>query len=211
MLKRSLTPLFWLACVSAILAFPGPNASGQVPAEAEARLRAIFERGEFNSRSFRASWLPDGSGYAVLETPPGANERELVRYDAASGQRTVLASRSQLVPPGATEPLAIGSYTFSPDGSWLLLETNTGGPWRFEVASGSLRKVVAGSGNSISPDGGRILFSDEGDLHVYDLESDRVIALTRDGVPHRFRTVRRFGVPMGPAWPTSSRTPRTFA
>jgi dipeptidyl-peptidase-4 len=161
----------------------------QVPAEAEERLRAIFERGEFNAKSFRATWLRDGSGYTVLEPAPGANGRALVSYDAASGKRTVLASPSQLVPPGATEPLAIEGYVLSPDGSWLLLQTSRGETrsraadfWILERTSGTLRRLGAGVLNSISPDGRRILYSDQGNLHVYDLRRDRVIALTRDGV-----------------------------
>ncbi len=94
-----------------------PNLQEVVPAEAKEWLRDIYELGEFNAKSFRGDWLRDGSGYMVLEPVTGVNERELVSYDVTSDKRTVLVSLSQLVPPGATEPLAIGSYTFSPDGS----------------------------------------------------------------------------------------------
>jgi dipeptidyl-peptidase-4 len=116
-----------------------------------------------------------------LERLSGASARELVQYDAATGERTVLASLAQLVPPGATEPLAIESYQFSPDGSWLLLQTERDGHWSFHRASGTLREVVAGGGSSISPDGGRILFGRQGNLHVYDLKSEEEVPLTRDG------------------------------
>jgi dipeptidyl-peptidase-4 len=115
-----------------------------------------------------------------LEEPPGASARELVQYDAATGERTVLVSLPQLVPSGASEPLAIQSYQISPDGSWLLLQTEGDGHWMFEKASGELREVVAGAESSISPDGGRILFARQGDLHVYDLGAGEVTRLTRD-------------------------------
>ena len=101
-----------------------------------------------------------------------------MKYDAASGERTVLASASQLVPPGATEPLAVESYTESPDGSWWLLETRDREYWVLEPGSGVVRQVRGGGGYSISPDGTRILFADGGNLHVHDLESDQVIPLT---------------------------------
>jgi len=189
MLNRRILPNLLLVGVVAVLAVHAGDGSAQVPAEAEERLRAIFEQGEFNAKDFRATWLRDGSGYTVLEPVPGANGRALVSYDAASGKRTVLASPSQLVPPGATEPLAIDSYTISPDCGWLLLQTSRGEArsraadyWMLERTSGKLRRLVAGVLNSISTDGRRILYSDQGNLHVYDLRRDRVIALTKDGV-----------------------------
>ena len=60
--------------------------------EAESRLRAIYDRGEFRAKRFRADWLSDSSGYTVLESVPDAKERVPVRYDCASGKRTVLES-----------------------------------------------------------------------------------------------------------------------
>jgi len=60
--------------------------------EAESRLRAIYERGEFRARRFRADWLADSSGYMVSEPVAGKDKRILARYDVASGKRTVLDS-----------------------------------------------------------------------------------------------------------------------
>ncbi len=172
-----------------VLAIQAVTGFAQVPAEAEARLRAIFERGELNAESFRATWLQDGSGYTVLESAPGESGRQLVLYDAASGKRTVLASSPQIVPPGATEQLAIDGYWLSKNGSRLFLQTSRGEDrsrvadfWMFERTSGSIRRLAAGVFNSVSPDGRRILYSHQGNLHVYDLTGDRTHALTLDGV-----------------------------
>ncbi len=163
------------------------NLQEVVPAEAKEWLRAIYELGEFNAKSFRGDWLRDGSGYMVLEPVAGENDRELVSYDVTSGKRSVLASLSQLVPPGATDPLAIGSYTFSPDGSWLLLQASmsgvegrVSGTWILERNSGKLRKAGAGRFISISPDGQRILYSEQGNLFAYDIHNSKTIALTKN-------------------------------
>ncbi len=163
------------------------NLQEVVPAEAKEWLRAIYELGEFNAKSFRGDWLQDGSGYMVLEPVAGENERELVSYDVTSGKRTVLASLSQLVPPGATDPLAIGSYTFSPDGSWLLLQASmsgvegrVSGTWILERDSGKLRKAGAGRFISISPDGQRILYSEQGNLFAYDIHNSKTMVLTKN-------------------------------
>ena len=61
-------------------------------AAAEARIRGIYERGEFRAKRFRAEWLPDSSGYTTMESVPGTKERVPVRYDAASGKRTEMKS-----------------------------------------------------------------------------------------------------------------------
>ncbi|MDE0260144.1 MAG: DPP IV N-terminal domain-containing protein [Gammaproteobacteria bacterium] len=168
----------WLVGVlAAATLFPAP-AFCQVPAETEARLRSIFEARDFDARSFQATWLPDGSGYATLETPSGALQPELIAYDAASGDRTVLASLSLLTPAGRSEPLSISTYQFAPDGTWALLRTDTDGFWMLEPATSTLKRVEAGPGSTVSPEGGRILFSRDGDLHVYDLAAAQTTRLT---------------------------------
>ena len=173
-IRRSL----WLAGVLAVATLVPAPAICQVPAETEARLRSIFEAGDFDARSFEATWLPDGSGYATLETPSGALQPELIGYDAASGTRTVLASLSQLTPAGRSEPLSISSYQFAPDGTWALLGTATDGFWMLEPATSTLKRVEAGPGSTISPEGGRILFSRDGDLHVHDFAAAQTTRLT---------------------------------
>ena len=196
----------WLAGVLATSTLLPAVASSQVPPETEARLRSIFEAGEFNARSFQATWLPDGSGYTTLEAAPGASQRELVRYDAASGARTVLASLSDLTPSGRSEPLSISGYQFAPDGSWVLLQASGDGFWLFEEATSTLKRVEAGGGNAISPEGGRILFGRGGDLHVHDVEAGRTTRLTWT-TAESVSMAAPHGVPTGTGSPSSSPTP----
>ncbi len=170
-----------------LFARPGIHGVAQVPAEAEARLRAIYERGELNPRPFQATWLPDGTGYTVLEPAPGTDVQELVQYDAASGDRMVLASLSQLEPPGGADPLDIAEYSVLPNTDRVLLRTNANGAsdyWLLERNSESLRRVAtdAGGNYQISPDGRRFLYADEGNLYAYDFESGQTAQLTTDGV-----------------------------
>ena len=178
MTAKQITHTLRVATILAIPALHPPPATPQVPPATEARLRSIFESGDFNARSFQATWLPDGSGYTTLESPPGASQRELVRYDAASGNRTVLVSLSHLTPAGASEPLRLSGYQFAPDGSWVLLQTRGEGVWMFERATSMLKRVDGGGGNTISPQGDRVLFTRDGDLHVHDLATTRTTRLT---------------------------------
>lgn len=53
------------------------EASARLLAQAEPRIKAIYETNEFRMRSFRVTWLQDGSGYQKLETPDGTAGREI--------------------------------------------------------------------------------------------------------------------------------------
>jgi len=82
-------------CIVAVVAVSdirGEDCQERMLKKAESRLRAIYERREFRARRFRADWLPDSSGYTVMEQVPGSNERVPVRYDVTDGKRTVLDS-----------------------------------------------------------------------------------------------------------------------
>jgi len=177
------------ACVLVVLVVLAVPISAQVPSETEARLRAIYEKGEFDAQSFRAKWLGDSSGYTVLEPVTGSDARALVHYGAASGKRTVMASPSQLTPPRESEPLSINDYEISPDGHWLLLgavrsdgEGRIPEIWAFEFKSGKLGKIADGRFISVSPDSRNVLYSDQGNLCLYDMHIDQTIPLTKNAV-----------------------------
>jgi len=98
--------------ITAVSDIYGQTAKEKILEEAESRLRAIYERGEYRAKRFRADWLSDSSGYTVMEPVPDTNERVLVRYDTASGKRTVLDSSQRAE--------ADGSEKISPDGRSVL-------------------------------------------------------------------------------------------
>ncbi|MGB2808276.1 MAG: DPP IV N-terminal domain-containing protein, partial [Sedimentisphaerales bacterium] len=120
--------------------------------EAESRLRSIYEREEFRAKRFRADWLDDSSGYTVLESVPGEDEKVLARYDAASGKRTVLDSP---------------------------------------------KRTKASRSDKISPDGQSVLYSEQGNLYVRDLSSDRKIPLTKNAADSSVSNSRAVWSPDG--------------
>ncbi len=107
------------------------SASGRLEA-LNAQIDRIFKTREYEAPRFGpARWLPEGSAYAVVEAVAApATGREIIRYDAATGARSVLVPVSALVPAGATAPLDISDYAWSKDGSRLLIFTNTKKVWR---------------------------------------------------------------------------------
>ena len=66
----------------------------------------------------------------VERAAQGADVWDIVRYDAATGARSILVAGARLTPPGRTSPLGINDYTWSADGRQLLLFTNTRRVWR---------------------------------------------------------------------------------
>ncbi len=134
-------------CIAGGVAAPdihGQDSTEQLLKKAEVRLRAIYETKEFGgrARSFRGTWLPDGSGYTVTESDPESNRRVQVRYDAATGKRTVLDQ-----------------------------------PRRGEEARGRRSRQ-----RNTSPDGRLAIDSEEGNLHVRELGSDRTTPLTKNAI-----------------------------
>ena len=66
-------------------------------------------------------WL-DGRRYTMLEEADDG--RDLVAWDAETGDRQVLVAAAQLVPDGSDKPLRISDYSWSGDHEKLLIFTN---------------------------------------------------------------------------------------
>jgi dipeptidyl-peptidase-4 len=156
----------------------------------------IFSTRQYDPPRFGpARWLPDGTAYAIVERAASGGS-EIARYDAATGARTVLVEAARLVPAGATSPLDIDDYAWSPDGRRLLIFTNTRRVWRqntrgdywvLETATGSLRKlggdapVASLMFAKFAPDSARVAYVRGNNLYVERVDDGRRVQLTRDG------------------------------
>src|SRR6185503_8624318 len=91
----------------------------------------IYATTDFRQASFGPMrWLAAGRAYTTLEKPASGKGRDLVRYDTESGTREVLVPAARLVPAGDSTPLDVEEYSWSPDGSRLLIFTNSERVWR---------------------------------------------------------------------------------
>lgn len=158
----------------------------------------IFQKREYDAPRFGpARWLPGGSAYVIVEpvAAPGKG-REIVRYDAATGARSILVAAALLTPPGADTPLDVADYAWSPDGARLLIFTNTRKVWRDNTRgdywvltpkSGALRRLGGDAPEAslmfakFSPDGSRVAYVRGNNIYVERLEDGRITQLTRDG------------------------------
>ena len=154
-----------LACIVAAwttAAGAGPENSIQESRKAalkkiEPRLRGIYEQGEYRARGFRGDWLPDSSGYTVMERVPGQRHGVPVRYDAASGKRTVSERR------GRERPQGFGGR--SPDGRKMLFHERGNLHLRDLDGGRTTQLTRSRPGESVSngqamwsPDGKRVAF-----------------------------------------------------
>ena len=104
--------------IAVLSAAGGVRLSAEQAPDSLVTLHRLFETSDFDGEGpGQLRWLPDGAGYTMLESPgPDKSGRDLVRYDAATGARTVLVTATQLTPPGADQPLQIAGYSLAADG-----------------------------------------------------------------------------------------------
>jgi dipeptidyl-peptidase-4 len=161
-------------------------------------LDRIFSSGEFRSETFGpARWLEDGSAYTTLEPAArNADARDIVRYEARSGARSILIAAASLNPNRASAPLVIEDYAWSKDGRKLLIFTNSKQVWRqntrgeywvFDIGARKLFQIDKAASPStlmfakFSPDATRVGYVRENNLFVQDLATGRITQLTNDG------------------------------
>jgi dipeptidyl-peptidase-4 len=189
-MPRSLAFLLSLALAIA------PAARAQQTDPALLSVQRIYASRDFRGDVFGpARWFPTGTAYTTLEEATGGG-REIVRYDAASGQREVLVPAARLTPEGAGQPLTVEDYHWSPDQQRLLIYTNSKQVWRLNTrgdywvldrTSGQLRKLGHFAPPStmmyakFSPDGSRVGYVVENNIYVEHLADGKIVQLTHDG------------------------------
>ena len=157
-------------------------------------LDRIYERSEFSSKGFGGRWLADGAAYTLLEdsaATPGV--RDIVRYDARTGRRSVLVPGAQLAAEGRSKPLKIEQYTFSQDLSLVLIYTNSKRVWR-QNSRGDYWVLDRGSGQcwrlggdadpsslmfaKFSPTSEQVAYVRHNDIYVEDLRDGTIQQVT---------------------------------
>jgi dipeptidyl-peptidase-4 len=160
--SRTLIGLFargWISlllCLCLGLAAPRAGGAGdsKVSGELQAQLARLFAAKEFEAKTFGPSrWMEKGTFYVTVEPSAAVAEaQDIVRYDSATGTRSVLVSAASLVPTPGAKPLGIDDSAWSNDGARLLVFTNTKKVWRrntrgdywvLDVKEGKLRKLGA--------------------------------------------------------------------
>ncbi len=161
-------------------------------------LERIYTDEDFESESFGpARWLESGEGYTTLEECEDYEEaKDIVKYDPATGDSQVLISASSLIPCGMEEPLEIKNYSWSDDGTKLLVYTNSvkvwrketrGDYWVYDIQSGNLRQLGGDADESrqmfakFTPDDNSVGYVYRRNIYVQNLKTMRIKQLTKSG------------------------------
>ena len=166
----------------------------QVPGTLRDAVHRIFATPAFSPERFGpARWIENGAAYTTVERSASGQGMDIVRYETASGARSVLVSARQMTPKGSPQPLTFDDYIWSRDQNQLLLFTNTQRVWRsntrgdywvLDRRAGALRQLGGGGAPSslmfakFSPTGDRVAYVRQGDLYVERLADGRITRLT---------------------------------
>jgi len=182
-------------CLAAVLAIGASELRGQVPAAATEMLRRLYASRDFASERFGpARWIEKGAAYTTVEPSEAVSgASDIVRYETATGARTVYVSARRLIPAGDSVALDIDDYGWSADGSQLLLFTNSRRVWRqntrgdywvLDRRTWKLQKLGGDAPASslmyakFSPQGDRVAYVTRGDLYVERISDGKVTRLT---------------------------------
>ncbi|TAJ11762.1 S9 family peptidase [Marinilabiliaceae bacterium JC017] len=141
-------------------------------------------------------WLEDGKSYSALERNDHTNGRDIVRYDAKTGKRSVMVASDDLKPLKGQAAIQVSDYRWSQDDRRVLIFTNTRRVWRyhtrgdywvFDRNTKTLQKLGKGLAESslmfakFSPQGDRVAYVSHQNVYVEELATGKITALTTDG------------------------------
>lgn len=192
--------VFGLGFVAALALATAMPASAQESAPTTSlTIDQIFHDNAFEpERMVPIRWMEgDAAGfYSTVEASPTVEGgRDIVRHDPASGERVVLVTAEQLTPAGAG-PLVIRDYSWSEDGRYVLIHTNTrtfrryeplGDYWLLDRRDDSLRRIGADRPEAslmyakFSPDSQRVAYLFENNIYAETIADGSTVALTTDG------------------------------
>jgi len=180
-----------LVSISAALSLP---VQGQ---DNELTLENIYTKRVFRSKGFGpVRWMKDSKGYSTVETNKDLGGEEIVRYDAQTGERSVLVAAKQLIPAGVQKPLGIDNYEWSNDNARMLIFTNTKKVWRYNTRGeywvlnlkrGKMQQLGKGLDEStlmfakFSPDGTRVGYVSKQNIYIEDIATAKITQITSDG------------------------------
>ena len=160
-------------------------------------LEDIYKNNVFKQKGFGpVRWMKDNDGYSTLEKNTELGGKDIVRYEAKTGKRSVIISADNLIPKGENKPLVIQDYVWSEDNSKLLVFTNTKKVWRYNTRGDywvldlktntliQLGKTLPESSlmfAKFSPDATKVGFVSELNIYVEDLSLETINQITTDG------------------------------
>ncbi len=166
-------------------------------AQQQLNLADIYSNNTYSQKGYGpVRWMKDNQGYSTLENNTLSGGKDIVRYDAKTGNKKILVSAKQLIPANETKPLSIANYEWSNDDGKLLIFTNTRRVWRYNtrgdywvlnLSTGKLQQVGKNVESTslmfakFSPDASRVAYVSKQNIYVEDLATGKNTQITTDG------------------------------
>lgn len=160
-------------------------------------LEDVYKNNAFGQKGFGPiRWMKDNKGYSTLESNEEVGGKDIVRYDAKSGKRSIIVSAADLIPKKDKKPLVIYNYEWSVDNSKLLIFTNTRKVWRYHTRGDYWvldveQKTLIQLGETLpsatlmfakfSPDASKVGYVSNLNIYVEDLTNNTINQITTDG------------------------------
>jgi len=158
----------------------------------------IFHDEEFKlNERVPSKWLAVGASYTTVDESASIPDGfDIVRHDSATGEKTILVDAVDLIPTDAELPLEIKNYSWSDDGQYVLISTNTvkfrryeplSDYWLLNLDSRKLRQVAPQADPStlmyakFSPDSRFIAYLRENNIYIESIDGRTTRAMTNDG------------------------------
>ena len=126
-------------------------------ATAEARLKAIYDRGEFRAKVFRPTWLSDSSGFVVEQPDPATGKSMQWFHDVMTGARLAWKSDDKQLVQKDAGHLVHGTRRLEARRDQLVVADQSN-QQETVLISGAEGRDVAYRDPLWSPDGSRVVF-----------------------------------------------------
>ena len=141
-------------------------------------------------------WLKDGNGYSRIEPNSETGGVDIIRYDAATGDKSLMISATQLTPKESGKSLPVSDYFWSTDNKKMLIFTNTQRVWRYNtrgdywvlnneegtlIQLGKNLPVSSLMFAKFSPDDTKAAYVSGNNIYVENLVDHTITQLTFDG------------------------------
>ena len=126
-------------------------------AHANARLKSIYERGEYRAKKFQPTWRSDSSGLVLDGVDPTTMKPVQWFHDARSGERRILGTEERNADPNAKRPSSQGDFRLESRAS-KLVAVDPKNQTEIVLVSNASDRTVDYRDPVWSPDGSRVMF-----------------------------------------------------
>jgi len=141
-------------------------------------------------------WIEGGDRFSYMEQNHEADSREIRVYDPATGDDELIFDTSEYTFPGTDQPFQFRSFQWSDDFRYLVFQTNfspiyrysgTSDYYYYSIENDTIELIVSDAFTAeLSPNGQKLAYHKDGEMYLFDMNSEEVTRLTHDAEENFF-------------------------